>query len=210
MNTFGYKRQQGAVLVIALVMLLVLTLLATSSIRGTALDARITGNRAHTNQQFSLADAALREGEFRLYGPGHVRDKLEPNPNNCKLTNTLKKSGLNRPCLLPEMSREGLDEYFVSPLAALDGVTPSDGALNWMPYRGLDAVQVFNFASGEPNSFWNVYRLMDGSEDNAAFNPEYGDAMTGRGTFYFLVTAQADNEVAVQSTVTTVYLGLDE
>lgn len=71
-------------------------------------------------------------------------------------------------------------------MAALDGVTPSDGALNWMSYRSLDAEQVFNFASGEPNSFWNVYRLMDGSEENAAFNPEYGDAMTGKGTFVFL------------------------
>lgn len=209
MNTSNKHQQGGAVLVIALVMLLVLTLLATNSMRGTALDARITGNRAHISNLQNLAEAALREGEFRLYGPGYIRDKLEPNmAANCTIENKLSKSGLNKPCLLDE-AKVDLDEYFKKPLAELAGVTVDSGVLKWMPYRGLDAKKEFVVTDGQPQSYWNVYRLMDGAEDSAAFNPEYGDAMQGKGTFFFLVTGQADNEVAMQSTVSTVYLGLD-
>lgn len=208
MNT---QKQRGAVLVIALVMLLVLTLLATASMRGTALDARITGNHANNTNLQNLADAALREGEFRLYGPGYIRDKLEPDmAKNCVIDNKLKKSGLNKPCLLNEMDKADLDEYFKKPIAKLEKVTVDSGVLKWMPYRGLDAGKEFSFGDNHQQSFWNVYRLMDGSEEDAAINAEYGDAMKGKGTFFFLVTGQANDEVAVQSTVTTVYLGLDE
>lgn len=210
MKNVNFKNQRGAVLVIALVMLLVLTLLATSSMRGTALDARITGNHARTTELQNLADAALREGEFRLYGPGYIRDKLEPNMKaNCKLTNRLNKSGLNKPCLLNEMTKDNLDKYFDKPITALAKISVDSGVLKWMPYRGLDAGNEFSFGEGEPQSFWNAYRLMDGAEENAAINPEYGDAGKGKGTFYFLITGQANDEVVVQSTVTTVYLGLN-
>jgi type IV pilus assembly protein PilX len=209
MNTFNYHKQGGAVLIIALVMLLVLTLLATTSMRSTVLDARITGNHLHTTNLQNLANAALREGEFRLYGPGYIRDKLEPNmAENCKIDSKLSKSGLNKPCLLDD-TKVDLDEYFKKPITELAGVSVDSGVLKWMPYRGLDAEKEFVFGENKPQSYWNVYRLMDGAEENAAFNPEYGDAMSGKGTFFFLVTGQADNEVAVQSTVSTVYLGMD-
>lgn len=209
MKTFKYHKQEGAVLIIALVMLLVLTLLATSSMRSTALDARITGNHAQTTDLENLANAALREGEFRLYGPGYIRAKLEPDmAENCKASNKLSKSGLNKPCLLDD-TKVDLDEYFKRPITELAGVAVDSGVLKWMPYRGLDADNEFAFGENNPKSYWNVYRLMDGAEENAAFNPEYGDAMQGKGTFFFLVTGQAADEVAVQSTVTTVYLGLD-
>lgn len=210
MNIFNYQKQQGAVLIIALVMLLVLTLLATTSMRGTALDARITGNHARSVNLQNLANAALREGEFRLYGPGYIRSKLEHNDANCDVTNTLSKSGLNKPCLINEMNQARLTEYFKSPITNLGDADPEQSSsLKWMPYRGLDAEKEFIFGDNKPKSYWNVYRLTDGAEENAAFNPEYGDAMRGKGTFFFLVTGQADNEVAVQSTVTTIYLGLD-
>ncbi|WP_416638443.1 PilX N-terminal domain-containing pilus assembly protein [Pseudomonas sp. OHS18] len=94
------QSQTGAVLVVALVMLLVLTLMAVGSMRGTTLESRITANRAHDTQQQSAADAALREAEFRYYGPANLIDKLEGKAANCKLTNTLNVNGLNKPCLL--------------------------------------------------------------------------------------------------------------
>lgn len=210
MNNFNHSQQRGAVLVIALVMLLVLTLLATASMRGTALDARITGNHLTNTNLQNLADAALREGEFRLYGPGYIRDKLEPNmAKNCVIENKLSKEGFNKPCLLNEMDKADLDKYFKQPITQLAKMTVSSGVLKWMPYRGLDAEKEFYFGNGQPQSFWNVYRIMDGAEEDAALNAEYGDAMKGKGTFFFLVTGQANNEVAVQSTVTTIYLGLD-
>lgn len=94
------QSQTGAVLVIALVMLLVLTLMAVGSMRGTTLESRITANRAHDTQQQSAADAALREAEFRYYGPANLADKLEGKAANCATSNTLKANGLNKPCLL--------------------------------------------------------------------------------------------------------------
>ena len=47
-------------MVIALVMLLVLTLLATASARMTLLEERMTGNTQDRNVAFQAAEAALR------------------------------------------------------------------------------------------------------------------------------------------------------
>lgn len=60
------KSQGGAVLLVSLVMLLVLTVLAVSSMRGVTLESRITANRAQDMKTQNVADAALREAEFRF------------------------------------------------------------------------------------------------------------------------------------------------
>lgn len=78
------KSQGGAVLLVSLVMLLVLTVLAVSSMRGVTLESRITANRAQDMKTQNIADAALREAEFRFYGPGNLADKLEANAANCR------------------------------------------------------------------------------------------------------------------------------
>lgn len=59
----GRHAQRGAAMVIALVMLLVLTLLATASARMTLLEERMTGNTQDRNVAFQAAEAALRSGE---------------------------------------------------------------------------------------------------------------------------------------------------
>lgn len=59
----GRQGQRGAAMVIALVMLLVLTLLATASARMTLLEERMTGNTQDRNVAFQAAEAALRFGE---------------------------------------------------------------------------------------------------------------------------------------------------
>lgn len=56
-------RQRGAAMVIALIMLLVLTLLATASARMTILEERMTGNTQDRGVAFQAAEAALRAGE---------------------------------------------------------------------------------------------------------------------------------------------------
>lgn len=66
-NTQG--RQSGAAMVIALVMLLVLTLLATASARMTLLEERMTGNTQDRNVAFQVAEAALRQGEDIVQQP---------------------------------------------------------------------------------------------------------------------------------------------
>ncbi len=59
----GPSREKGAAMVIALVMLLVLTLLATASARMTLMEERMTGNTQDRNIAFQAAEASLRAGE---------------------------------------------------------------------------------------------------------------------------------------------------
>jgi type IV pilus assembly protein PilX len=61
--------QRGAAMVIALIMLLVLTLLATASARMTLLEERMTGNTQDRNVAFQAAEAALRSGELVAQAP---------------------------------------------------------------------------------------------------------------------------------------------
>lgn len=65
--------QSGAVMVVALVMLLALTLLGTTTARLTLLEERMTGNTQDYNIAFQVAEAALRVGEATL------RESILPN-----------------------------------------------------------------------------------------------------------------------------------
>ena len=60
------KRQRGAVLVVSLIMLLLLTMLGLSGMRGTTLDERMAGNMRDQDLAFQAAEAALRTGETVL------------------------------------------------------------------------------------------------------------------------------------------------
>ncbi len=67
--SFGPAREKGAAMVIALVMLLVLTLLATASARMTLMEERMTGNTQDRNIAFQAAEASLRAGEAQAQLP---------------------------------------------------------------------------------------------------------------------------------------------
>lgn len=60
------KNQYGAVLFISLILLLIITVLAISSIRGTALESRLTANTVENKRLFNATEAGLREGERRI------------------------------------------------------------------------------------------------------------------------------------------------
>ena len=216
------RKQRAAVLVIALIMLLALTLLAVSNLRGVTLELRMTANRAATERLYHLADAALREGELRLYQSAYIKGALEPNKASCTKNNKLSDA-VNKPCLLDPMTDQQLQQFFKQPLsfikknyAGYDAVTGEqvnsashNATLAWMPYRGLDSNESRYFQPNqERRVFWNTYLLLS-VQDNAAAHPEYGAALEGRGTYYFLVTAQANEQVAVQSTIAVNYLGLN-
>jgi len=69
-HTIGFPvRERGAAMVIALVMLLVLTLLATASARMTLMEERMTGNTQDRNIAFQAAEAGLRAGEDEAQVP---------------------------------------------------------------------------------------------------------------------------------------------
>ncbi|MCK0506287.1 pilus assembly PilX family protein [Aromatoleum anaerobium] len=59
-------RQRGVVLVISLIMLLLLTMLGVSGMRGTTLEERMAGNMRDQNLAFQAAEAALRAGEAAM------------------------------------------------------------------------------------------------------------------------------------------------
>lgn len=63
---FAIKQQRGATLILALIILLVISFLAVSSMREVGLEAKITGNVLEQKRLFSAAEAGLREGENRF------------------------------------------------------------------------------------------------------------------------------------------------
>lgn len=74
------RRQRGAVLIVSLIMLLVMTLLGVSSMKGSAMEEKMTRNLHDKNLAFQAAEAALRAAEQ------HIRD-------NVNATNTFDDDG---------------------------------------------------------------------------------------------------------------------
>lgn len=60
------RQQTGAVLIVGLVLLLILTVIGLASIRGSDLQERMAGNMRDRNIAFQASEAALREGEDLL------------------------------------------------------------------------------------------------------------------------------------------------
>ena len=56
-------KQQGAILIVALIMLLLLTIIGLSSMRGTSIQESMSGNLRDSNLSLQAAEAALRLGE---------------------------------------------------------------------------------------------------------------------------------------------------
>lgn len=66
-----YHQQQGAVLIISLLILLSLTILGLAGVQSTALQSRMTSNQEDSSLAFQAASVALRRGEdfVRFTGP---------------------------------------------------------------------------------------------------------------------------------------------
>jgi type IV pilus assembly protein PilX len=62
-NLNSSRRQRGAVLVVSLIFLVVMTMLILASIRGTVMQERMVSNLYDRSLAFQAAEAALREGE---------------------------------------------------------------------------------------------------------------------------------------------------
>ena len=60
------RRQQGAILIIALLFLVLLTIIGVSSISGVALEEKMAGNLREQNVAFQAAESALRDAEIDL------------------------------------------------------------------------------------------------------------------------------------------------
>jgi type IV pilus assembly protein PilX len=62
------RAQKGAVLMVALMFLVALTLLAVTSMTGTTMEERMAGQYRDLNAAFQSAEAALRDAERDVYG----------------------------------------------------------------------------------------------------------------------------------------------
>jgi type IV pilus assembly protein PilX len=215
MNRYRSTGQRGAILLVALVLLLVLTLFAVTGVREATVESRITANKAHGLQLDNAAEAATREAEFRYFNPAALRDKFDPTAANCSEDNTLKTNGMNKPCLLPVKSNSDVVKNFVvDPLALSDKnkdtYLDSWSGLVWMPYRGRDAAKQ---TEAEYPAWWNTYLISGGPADETPINVEYGASGEGRGTFYYLANGKTSDTNGmtrgVQSTFANVYVGLN-
>jgi type IV pilus assembly protein PilX len=72
------QKQEGIVLFMSLVMLLLLTALGVSSIQTTSLQQRMARNANDSNLAFQAAEAALRDGEDLLEGLNSLNDFGDP------------------------------------------------------------------------------------------------------------------------------------
>lgn len=58
------RRQHGAVMVVSLVILLIVTMIAVSSMQGTVLEEKMAGNSRDRNLAFQTAESGIREAEL--------------------------------------------------------------------------------------------------------------------------------------------------
>lgn len=212
------KRQQGgAALVIALVMLTVVIVLTVTNMREVSLEARMTAHRAESQQLQLAAESALREAERRYYGPGLIEEKLTEVPENCRKSNEYKPQ-IVRPCLIKLVDTNDTNvllaahqDYQMDPIKEIKDRFNWTGAktdtasnstfIPWMPYRGTTAGQPSTL---ESRAYWNTALI-----PHQGINAEYGDTLQGKGTYFYLVTAQGKDIFALQSTIANIYLGVN-
>lgn len=65
-HLFTAKQQKGAVLVISLIVLLLMTLIGTGGLQATSLEEKMAGNMRDRNLAFQAAESALKAGETYL------------------------------------------------------------------------------------------------------------------------------------------------
>jgi len=66
MNKLSLTKQSGAVLIVSLIMLLLLTLIGVSSSQVTGLEEKMASNSRDQNLAFQAAETALRAGEAKI------------------------------------------------------------------------------------------------------------------------------------------------
>ncbi|RYY73167.1 MAG: hypothetical protein EOO52_18925 [Gammaproteobacteria bacterium] len=91
-------KEKGAVLIIGLIMMLLLTVIGLASIRGSDLQERMAGNMRDRNLAFQAAEAGLREGELVSSGISSLATPRALNTNgyfeNLNLSSTVRRPAL--------------------------------------------------------------------------------------------------------------------
>lgn len=189
-DSYMQNRQRGAVLLVALVFLLIITTLAVTSMREVALDSRITSNLIEHKQLFNAAEAGLTDGQYRTIGtkvkiPGEYSLATALRPLNA--IQTCSNADFKDPCLLE--------------------IPPQ------FPQDFADSTRVKNYAPDDVTEFnesihWYALPAPGGADTGESENPEYGNMMMGVGIFRYEVNSQAthgDGAARLRSTVYRIY-----
>lgn len=194
------RNQGGAVLLLSLVFLLILTTLAVTSMREVALETRITGNLVDQKACFNSAEAGLRDGEYRVAG------KLESNTPGNYPAIPLAKYGDTIVATPPNAVASCPDNLDVTDACVLDKepifaqTFEQDEVKNYAP----DSDTVF-----EQEIVWYAIPYAGGAAQAESENPEYGNAAAGIGPYRHEINSRATGptcEVDLRSTALRVYL----
>tara|TARA_R110001592_G_scaffold159582_2_gene391164 strand:- start:4964 stop:5602 length:639 start_codon:yes stop_codon:yes gene_type:complete len=199
------QQQRGAVLVISLVFLLILTTLAVTNMREVALESRVTGNLVNQKGCFNASEAGLRDGEYRIAGkltddtPGSYPSIPIANYGG---TGVLKPPNATSSCPTDLSADQTcvLDQDPVFTQAFNAGESGFAGAKEY----SADDVTIF-----EQDILWYGVPFTDGAPQGQSENPEYGSQQGGVGPFRYEVNATSSDDscrVDLRSTTLRIYL----
>lgn len=169
------KRQGGASLFIALIMLLVITVLAVTSMRGVVLDNRISGLMRTNSILSNQAETAVTHIESRLQ---RLVEPLQACPNQDEI------------CIDSEILGN-----FVAGTYVYKAEQPDTEMVNLASGIGQPSI----------SSQWGVVPAPAGDLEGETINPHYGETIRGIGTFMYQVTGSASLSDEDKAHVRTVY-----
>ncbi len=174
-----YKRQSGAVLIISLVMLLLLTLIGTTSMQTTSLEEKMVGNMRDQSIAFQAAESALRAGEAAIA--------------NQQTTGLLTFN-----CDGPGVTTNGL--YNSTVVATL---APCPQLPNWQTIDWTDTTKIITYSGGSIRSSYYIEQLDPRPVNCPSLIP--GTPMVAQSLPWYRITARgtgntADAVVWLQST----------
>lgn len=158
------RKEQGTVLVVALVILLVITLLSIGNMRSSVLEEKMAGNTNDRNVAFQAGESALREAELFLEGIvslGNFQDQgglfsrtgIEP---GFYAVDTWTDAN-NHVVATTDLATYEQPQYFIKNMTTVPGAT---GALNMSGYGD-------NKGSGDVTIFRITVRATGTSADSA-------------------------------------------
>jgi len=163
------RKQQGAVLAVALMILLVMTMIGISGMRGTVLQERMASNTKDRNQAFQAAESAMRNSEIFVEsivttgafdGTTGLFGETQAEPDYLDATtwtdDSLSIDALNLP------GSYSFPRYFIKRFGKIQGV---QGAMNLEGYGG-------NPGSGDVTVFRITARGIGASQDDDGVSTE--------------------------------------
>ncbi|MCG8370932.1 MAG: PilX N-terminal domain-containing pilus assembly protein [Proteobacteria bacterium] len=148
-HSFG-RRERGAVLIAALLILLVVTLLTVSNMRGSILEEKMAGNTNDRNVAFQAAESTLREAEVFLesivslgdfQGNAGLFGRTDAEP--AFYGDTTWNDSANHVVAQTDLGTYARPQYFIKDMTTVTGAL---GALNMSGYgdnKGSGDVTVF-------------------------------------------------------------------